>query len=61
MLSLFLLSILNFSQANDAPLVVTNYFLSPLGQFDNDYPEEKYDKFLQKFKDIYGPIIEQEG
>ena len=38
-----------------------HFSFSPLGIFDNGYPEEIYNSVIQSFKGVYGPIIEERG
>lgn len=55
-----LLTLGNVSSHHNSHLVA-NFSFSPLGTFDNGYPEEKYNLVIESFKNIYGPIIEERG
>lgn len=62
---LFLLLTISFvptsSQANACLTHKQHAFASIGGDYDNGYPQSKYNEVLQTFKDIYGPTIEEHG
>lgn len=60
---LFILLFIVFIQPSQQrhSLVGDHYRQSALGQFDNGYPQQKYESVLKTLQNVYGPIIQARG